>query len=336
MSIIIEPLRNGKTVMRYMGKSKAEISNFYKKLKTCQNDTNIACDKFFRQDELYDRQKDIVHSGYRKYSIDDIPADESLTVFNKDKVHLFSRLKSFIESKHKPYIILHKDKTQFPLDKIYEPGAGRYSNYMIECKLDEGYTLEQVLNVYYSGIINEKIRHNLTNSAFKMIKAGYPTEYVVKLMERSKLRKANGQQKYSEGMLEFLEKFPYMRKYMVSQSSQGEEFFDSVGANYYPKIFNSSKNEIEALRILKHCRIKHKDNTFSTDEHLVICALELLKHNNGDLSKYDYQLMKNLASVDHVHVARVKAVYPKICEGIDSKIILKEYLNPLYFTKNRK
>ena len=327
MSIKIGPLNKGKTVMRYIEKSKSKISNFYKRLKTCQNDTNIACDKFFRQDELYDKEKDIIHSGYRKYSIEDIPADESSTVFFKDKIHLFSKLSNFIELRHKPCILLHKDKSHFSLDKIYEPGVGKCAKEMIESKLNQGFTPEQVLNVYYSGIVDGSIRHNLTTTAFKMIKKGYPVEYVVKLMERSKLKRSTGQQKYSEGMLEFLEQFPYMRNNMVSINSIGEEIFDSVGANYYPKMYNLTKNEIESLKILRHCRIKHQDNTFCTDKRLALCALEILKHNDGIFTKSDYQLMKNLAAIDHVFNARIKTVYPKLCQGTDSKTILKEYFD---------
>lgn len=335
MSIKIEPIKNGKTIMKYIGK-KSESRKFYKNLKIDQNDTIFACDKFFRQDELFVKGKDVVHSGYRRYSVEDIPADESVTTFAKDRVHLFSQLKPFIELKNNPCVFLYKDKRYFSMDKIYEANVSNKVHDMIDQKFECGFTPEQTLNVYYSGIINGTIRENLIKPAFKMIKKGYPTEYVVKLMEHSKLRRATGNQKYSNGMLEFLEQFPYMRNNMVSVNTIGEEIFDSVGAHYFPKIFSNSENEIEALKILRYCRIKHEDRTVMTDERLALCALEILNNNGGNFTKSDYKLMANLASADHVYNARIKAVYPKLRSGVDSDTILKEYFNGRFVLKTNK
>lgn len=333
MSIKIEPLKNGKTIMKFIGQNRAESKNFYKKLKTSQNDTNIACDSFFRTEELFDKEKDIIHSGYRCYSPEDIPADESMTEFFKDKTHLFSKVNKFCEFRHKHSILLHKDKSFFATDIIYETNVGNNVRDMIESKLNQGFTLEQTLNIYYSGMVDGCIRDNLIKPAFKMVKNGNPIEYVVNLMERSKLRRATGHQKYSNGMLEFLEQFPYMKNSMVSLNDAGEEIFDSIGAKYYPQIFNISSNEIDSLKILRHCRLKHKDNTLRTDERLVLCALEILNNNKGIFTKSDYKLMKNLASIDQVYTERVKNVYPLLCKGYDSEEILKKYFNGRYIIK---
>ena len=59
MSVLISHVRLGKSVLKPV--NNVHWNNLHKILKVNQNDTNLSCDKFFRQDELFDKTKDFIN-----------------------------------------------------------------------------------------------------------------------------------------------------------------------------------------------------------------------------------------------------------------------------------
>jgi len=325
MSIIIKPLKNGKTVMKFLSESVEKRSKFNRFLKVNQNDTNLACDKFFRQDELYDRKIDIPCSSYKMYSIDDVSIDEARFSCNSDVVHFNSTNNKYIESRHVPSMIhLHKNNTSFDVGKIYTSNLSYRFFEDLEKRFAQGFSAEEIFNVYYSSIINHCCRSSIIEPAFKMLKKGYPIEYVVRLMEKSKIRRASGVEKYSEGMMEFLEQFPYLKSFIVSCDKSGEEVFDAAGAKLYPRLYDKSNNEVQALQIFKLCRFRCKEGYVKTFEPLVDFALKLLDIGNGKgLSADEFKLLKKVAQPNSFIDGALSFADSALDKGVKPKAILK-------------
>ena len=148
MSIIINALKNGQKAVRYFDKNQNNVQKFYRQQKISKSEPNLMTDKFFRQDELYNKSIDNVHKGYRVYDTDDLPVYD-YTLSGRDIDYLFAQQRPFIEYKNN-FIKLRKDNSVVDLDKVYMSNLSNSSSNIISEKLNEGYDVDHVLNVLYS------------------------------------------------------------------------------------------------------------------------------------------------------------------------------------------
>lgn len=326
MSIIINALKNGQKAVRYFDKNQNNVQKFYRQQKISQSEPNLMTDKFFRQDELYNKSIDNVHKGYRVYDTDDLPVYD-YTQTDRDIDYLFAQQRPFIEYKNN-FIKLRKDNRVVDLDKVYMSNLNNSSSNIISEKLNEGYDVEHVLNVLYSSRINGVLRNNLADSGFSLLRRGYPIETVIELMEKSKLRRKNGTKKYSEGMLEFLEQFPDLRHLVVSKNRIGEEMFDKYGAKNFPYLFDLAKDEQTAVKIFKDCQVYNPYDGFVVDDLLCNSAFHILRRS-GEYTKNDAKLMNILRQ--NVRKDCCYDVEDLLARGEKSEDILKNYFNLDYF-----
>lgn len=326
MSIVINAIKNGQKAVRYFDKDQNKVQKFYRQQKIRESEPNVVMDKFFRQDELYNKSIDHATRGYRTYDADDLPVyDYNQT--GRDIDFLFAQQRPFIEYKNN-FIKLRKDNSVVDLDKVYMSNLSYSSSNIISEKLNEGYDVYHVLNVLYSSKINGVIRNTLADSGFKLVRRGYPIETVVELMEKSKLSRKNGTKKYSEGVLEFIEQFPDLRHLVVSKNRIGEEMFDKYGAKAFPYLYNMAKDEKTAIKIYKDCQTYNAYDGLVVDPLLYNSALHILRHS-GNYTKNDAKLM-NILRQNIEHGCR-RNVIDLLARGDKSEDILKNYFNLDYY-----
>ena len=280
-------------------------------------------DKFFREDELFVKGHDKVTSSYRTYDVDDLPVSYS-SIRDLDIVHYSSKQKGFVEGKTSPYIKMLKDDFIISEEDLINCKPAFGVQKLIDEKTEEGYTNTEIYNVLYSSVINGVIRTNLARPAFNMINEGYPLKAVVDTMEKAKLKRRNGTLKYTEGVFEFVKKFPHLKQVMVLVY-RGEEFFDKEGAKAFEKIYDNVSDEKTAIQVIRDCRKSPKENLDCSDEKLLRVAYKIVR-NQHDYKSEDAMLMGLLRRKNNS--SAVYNVSKCLDEGMTSKEIIDKYYTP--------
>lgn len=273
MSVLISHVRLGKSVLKPV--NNVHWNNLHKILKVNQNDTNLSCDKFFRQDELFDKTKDFLNSGYRHYSVDDVSLCYE-TETDRDINSYFAKRNPYVGSKAERVKLL-KDGKIFYSEKLDAAYFSKNQNNTLLSFLDKGYSVNDIVNILYSSKINGVVRTEISDFAFKLLDKGYPIEKIVRYIEKSKLLRFNGTKKYTSGMLEFIEQFPHLKYTVVSKNSFGEDIFDKHGAKLFSKLYDVSPDEMTAIRAFRDCKVKDVDGSLITLDYLYEKVYEILK-----------------------------------------------------------
>lgn len=268
----------------------------YKKFNAPQiNDGNLLCDDFFRQEELFDNKNDIVDYWDSRYGIDDILPIDRTSIRAFDERNLFGSNTNYIESDLPYYVDIIGENRRIYLES-YGYKNPKYPYKVNARGIYSDYYLDDVVNIkHYSLICNNENKiecKTLRDEALKLIQENYPVELVVDYMNRAKLKKANGDLKYTPGFLTFLSQFPDMRAKMVSKDISGNEVLDRYGIEVFPQLFELFNYDKDAAyKFLEDCRIYH-DNFFETSNIKYKTAIAIFK-KTGKWTEEESELIRS-------------------------------------------
>ena len=272
--------------------SRVEFKNFNKKLKIDERDGSLNCDKFFRQDELFQKHTDVMDEGYRTYSINDIPAKDYNNPAQRDITHYETvQGGSYFEHGLPPYITIQKTKQKVYLDNInYDsPSFQRYQTMMEK----DGLTLDDIGNVVHNSFLDGFFSIPLREDAFRFLHDGYPVEGVLNIMNMSHLKTSAGTKYYATGMMDFMTRFPQSRKHVVTWNTAKDEVFDKDGANLFTRLFDICGDEKLSGKILWDCREIDQNGLVKTNLRLGDIAEQILK-GTGEWTESDRMFLDKI------------------------------------------
>lgn len=131
--------------------------------------------------------------------------------------------------------------------------------------------------------------------AHQLIKYGYSIEDVLKIMDKA-LMDGN---RYSEGLMHFVAKYPDKKSLVLLTNSKGEQAFDAILAKNYPSLKRLCKFNDNTIQEVVDCCRMPKGCGAEPSEELYALALKSLKKHKGwsELDKYIFRAIKR-ASAD--------------------------------------
>lgn len=280
-----------------------ELDEFRKPVRIDRIEDKDLCDTFFREDELYDEDRDDA-STYHPYSIDDIPAYNPNDITVRDINNIMYNSQCQIETEYPDYATIYETGRKVYLETI---PSDTHDGKIIFRLIDDGYSPDAVINIASKAHRNKYgINWTMAYGGLKLIRKGYPINLVLEYMDKAKLKAPNGTFWYEEGLLEFIEANPEHRDDVVTKLDDGREIFDRVGAKYYNQIYDNCNNADDVIRIINSCRINtytqfssafDPDYAYLTSRPLAQLSVKILKNEGNKWSKSANTLIKELGKI---------------------------------------
>lgn len=179
-----------------------------------------------RRNELFDRSKDRLYILPSKYAPDDVPLPPQYT----DMIYTGQDIG--VNYAHNTDLSGNSVKTLKFIHMLYD---------VVPNTWDKNIKIDDVLARSFANIaVNAMTEHGLAEPL------------VIRLLEKSVIRKANGESIPSSALFEFLTKNPNKKASIVKKYSNGDEYLDIVYRDYYPRLLKRF-DEKTTDKVLEAC-----------------------------------------------------------------------------------
>lgn len=289
MRIFTPNIKAVEELTKYISPASIERARFKKFNEPVINDGNLLCDEFFRTGEQFSRKTDEIKS-LQSYGIDDLPVYTRSNILSNDIQRLSNPKSANVENDLPYYVDIVGEKNKRVYVEKYgtknpkHPHVEMYDAESVwgDKSLYENRTVDEVVNIrYYASRLEACDSRGIEHEALRLLKKGYPLEFVIYTMKQSVLKSPYGHNQASTGLMKFLADYPDMRRYVVTHNDFKEEIFDSGAAKAFPKLLDIFDNDLRQVnQILWDCRVPKFANAYFVEPNLIETGISLYKIDN--------------------------------------------------------
>ena len=237
----------------------------------------IFVNDMLREDELFDRRRDFVNSGYRKYDADDLPLSQNIIYrnLNKDLVNK----SQFIESGHSSSRGLSWNPVpSIPFYTVDSSNTREHESF--QDRLNQGYKRSDISNIYHFALIDTPIPSkkgmdfNLVKAGFQLLDSGKSIYQTADIMDKSKVHYANGSTRFNPDLLEFLQQYPDDRSIVVENRGNYERVRSDI-MSIYPELNKICPEREDKERVIRVCQTGESKNKKIDEKLFDICKTKL-------------------------------------------------------------